>query len=295
MGPTEREYHADHNSQSWAYGPPGANGGWRDTPWAGESGPGPGLGPDHDNLYNLAPGGVIEEIEEGGTLPIDVEATLAANQDTTHNHPHHGRGRRGRRSSFMREYVNLMRDRERDNGVLGLVDRERDRELDRNMVDRESASRRDLRMMALLDRERDRDRGGTDLMDLLDRELERRRDLRPEEVGKGHKARKESDGGQGGGLKAEIEALRKDFNKLLRNLPATKSDGRPKKGRRGVSGRTSVASRSSGQQQPFTAGDIDFSHGDDAASDDDGGDDDGDEDEDKNDESEGSESSWVHR
>lgn len=290
--PTERECHADYSTQNWAYGPPEANGSWRDTPWAG----GPGPGADNNPPYNLAPGGVVEEIEEGGTLPAAIATSLAADQDVIHNHYHlgdrrHRRGGRERRDSlFMREYANLTRDRERDDGVLGLVDRERDRELDRNMVDRESANRRDLRMMALLDRERERDRGGADLMGLLERELERRHDLRPGEGGKRLKAREESYSREERGLRTEIEALRKDFKKLLRNPPATSSTG-PRKGRHGVSGSTSVASRSLGHQRPSMAVDIEFSRGDDAASDSGGSDDDEDENEDKKDEYEDSESS----
>lgn len=269
---TQRACHADPSSQSWAYGPLEANGDWRGTPWAH------GSGPDTlNNPFNLAPGGVVEEVEEGGTLP-PVAVT------TDRRHGHRGRGRRG--SPFIREYANLMRNVERDDAVLGLVDRERDRELDRNMVDRESANRRDLRMMALLDRERERDRGGTDLMDLLERELERRRDLTPGQAGK------QSDVWEGEGLRAEIEALRRDLKKLLRDPPATKSGSGPKK-RHGVSGNTGIASRSSGRQRPSTTLGVVFGSGDDTTSEDDGGGVEDGEDEDKDDDHEGSESPWA--
>lgn len=211
---------------------------------------------------------MVEEIEEGGTLPAAIAPTIApaigADQDVTHNHYHlseqrrrGGRGRRG--TSFMREYADLVRSRDRDDGVLGLVDRERDRELDRNMVDREVASRRDLRMMAMLDRERERDRGGTDVMGLLERELERRRDLRPQQSDKKLKHKAGSESGDEGWLRAEIEALRKDFKKLLRDAPVTAIGHGSKNSRRDIPGGTSIASRSAGRQRPPAPVDIQFS------------------------------------
>lgn len=267
--------------QNWAYGPPGNNGGgWRDTPWSGRFG---GHSGSADNPYNLAPGGVVEETEEGGTLPANVAniATVTADQvDATHNHYHIGdgrqrsRGRRGggRRAEFIREYANLTRERDRDDGVLGLVDRERDRELDRNMVDRDLASRRDLRMMSMLDRERERDRGGTDVMGLLERELDRRRDMQPDESKK-LKAREESSSEDEGGLRAEIEALRKDFKRLLRGPPAAANSTGAKQSKCNMSGGMSAASRSLGQQKS-SAVDVQFNRRDSARKrSEDGGDD----------------------
>lgn len=215
---------------------------------------------------------MVEEIEEGGTLPAAIAPTIAADQDVTHNHYHlsdqrrcGGRGRRG--TSFMREYADVIRSHDRDDGVLSLVDRERDRELDRNMVDREVASRRDLRMMAMLDRERERDRGGTDVMGLLERELERRRDLRPQQSGKKLKLKAGSESGDEGWLSAEIEALRKDFKKLSRDAPVTIIGHGSKNNRRDVPGGTSIASRSSGRQRPPGSVDIHFSPAEDVPSD----------------------------
>lgn len=217
------------------------------------------------NPYNLQPGGVVEEIEEGGTLPI-VAATVA-DGDVTHKHYHLGRGRdrrRGRSRDFMREYASLTRERDRNDGVLGLVDRERDRELDRNMVDREVASRRDMRMMGLLDRERERDRGGTDVMNLLERELERRRDLRPSnDSAKESKVREACDSDDDGDLKAEIEALREDFKRLMKSPPAIRSGKALNRGSGRASG-TSLRSRVAGLQRPGAAVEIQFGCGDDA-------------------------------
>lgn len=231
---------------------------------------------------------MVEEVEEGGTLPANVATVTSDQVDATHNHLHIGanrrrsRGRRGatRRGEFIREYANLTRDRDRDreDGVLGLVDRERDRELDRNMVDRDLASRRDLRMMSMLDRERERDRGGTDVMGLLERELDRRRDWRPGESRQKLKARKESGHADEECLRAEIEALRKDFRLLLGTPPPTASSNGTKQGKRNISGGMSAASRSSGPQKS-SAVDVQFNHGDGARRcDEDGGEDDDDDD-----------------
>lgn len=229
---------------------------------------------------------MVEEIEEGGTLPAAIAPTIAADQDVTHNHyhlsdrrRHGGRGRKG--TSFMREYAALERSRDRDDGVLGLVDRERDRELDRNMVDREVASRRDLRMMAMLDRERERDRGGTDVMGLLERELERKRDPRPQQIGKKSRLKVGSKSEDEGWLRAEIEALRKDFKKLSRAAPVTATGHVSKNNRRDIPGGTSIASRSSGRQGLPGPVDIQFSSTANGPSDNGGGDDDEDDEDDE--------------
>lgn len=153
----------------------------------------------------------------------------------------------------------------RDQGVLSLVNRERDRELDRNMVDRQTADKerdrefqrslldretmkqRDSRLLTLLDRERDRDRGGKDIMELLDHELERRRDLRPgDSNGQGQmrlKAITESDD-ESEGLRAEMEALRGEFKKLMQSSSTSRGAVGAQKSRRGDSLVSSLASQS---------------------------------------------------
>lgn len=238
--------------QNWAYGPPGTNGGsnngagWRDTPWSRANNSNP------SNPYNLGPGGVLEEIEEGGTLPANMTTNPAATvaavtaDGAAHNHYHVGSGKRHRSRSprgFSRHYADYARARDRDGGVLELVDRERDRELDRNMVDRETANRRDLRMLALLDWERERDRAGVDVMGLLDRELDRRRDRTCGNTSaKKSRARRESGDGKEGGLEAEIEALRKDFKRLMKSPPVVRDGEGAASGGRAVGSRGTVRS-----------------------------------------------------
>lgn len=151
--------------------------------------------------------------------------------------------------------------------MLGLLDRERDRELDRNMVDREMAKRRDDRLLSLLDRERERDRGGADVLNLLERELDRRRDLKF--GGKEDKAttkrlrakdeKEESDAG--GGLRAEVRALRNDFKKLLKKKDPVASRGETearKKGDRGRSGGTKASWSSGRPRRPSTVVEVQF-------------------------------------
>lgn len=166
----------------------------------------------------------------------------------------------------MREYASLTRERDRNDGVLGLVDRERDRELDRNMVDREVASRRDMRMMGLLDRERERDRGGTDVMGLLERELERKRDVRLPHSTKKLKAKEEPDSDDDRGLRAEIEALRKDFKRLMKSPSTPRNGNGSDRGSSGASG-TRPRSRVAGRQRPSAVVEVQFSPGDDAEDD----------------------------
>lgn len=226
------------NSNNWAYGPDG----WRDPPWRyGGPGGGGGAGlPGH-----LGPGGTISEIEEGRTAPAPAPAITPAAAATAGGHgvQHHhyhlgdGRGRGGHRHGrhpgrygaedaaaaaavAAAAYEGGARERERRDGFLGLVDRERDREMDRHVINQDALNAREARTLALLDRERDRDRGGVDVVGLLGRELDRRRGVRP-----GGDAGGRDDGGDGGdtgggderlagGLRSEIEALRKDLSRL---------------------------------------------------------------------------------
>lgn len=168
----------------------------------------------------------------------------------------------------------------RDQGVLSLVNRERDRELDRNMVDRQIADRerdrefqrslldrettkqRDSRLLALLDRERDRDRGGKDIMELLDHELERRRDLRPgDSDDRGQmrlKAKGESDA-ESEGLRAEMEALRSEFKKMMQSSSTSRGAVGAQKSRRGDSLVSGLASRS--LERRDSSADIQHTHG----------------------------------
>lgn len=168
----------------------------------------------------------------------------------------------------------------RDQGVLSLVNRERDRELDRNMVDRQIADRerdreyhrslldrettkqRDSRLLTLLDRERDRDRGGKDIMELLDHELERRRDLPPGKTNdQGQmklKTRGESDN-ESGGLRAEVEALRRDFKELMQSTSTSREAVGAKRFRQEDPLVSSTASQSLERRDP--AADIQYTHG----------------------------------
>lgn len=209
-------------------------------------------------------------MEEGGTLSANATVPAVAglgNSDVTHNHYHVGDGqggkKRGRSSDRhrlgTREYANVLRERERNDGVLGLVDRERDRELDRNMVDREMAKRRDDRLLSLLDRERKRDRGGTDVLNLLERELDRRRDLKSSGDTMRISRAKEEKSNEAG-LRAEIRALQKDLKKLLKTPIASRSCSEAKKGSRGRSGGTRT-SCSSGRRRPSTAVEVQFDSG----------------------------------
>lgn len=221
--------------------------------------------------YNLAPGGVVEEVEEGGTLPA-----AAAVADRMHNHYHIGFNRRSSRSRkrsdirvYMRDegvpsLVNRERDRELDRDKVDrqIADRERDREFHRSLLDRETTKQRDSRLLTLLDRERDRDRGGKDIMELLDHELERRRDLRP---GDGNdrtqmklKARRESDY-ENDGLRAEVEALRRDFRKLMQSTSTSRAAVGAKRSRQEDPLVSGLASQLLEGQDP--SADIEYTHG----------------------------------
>ncbi|KAG8161179.1 hypothetical protein KVR01_009443 [Diaporthe batatas] len=142
----------------WRYGGPNGN---------QNSGPGDTVGP----------GGTIEEVEEGGTapaqppttvqptavLPVPV-ATPAAIDPYDHYHlSDEERGGRGRRRRSRHSRRRRHRD-DVDNGMLGLVERERRRDSERQMADADASHRREAMMMELMERarrgDRDRDRAG---------------------------------------------------------------------------------------------------------------------------------------
>lgn len=170
---------------SWAYGPDGS----RNSPWR-YGGPN---GNTHNGPNAIDPGGTIEEVEEGGTAPVQSAqaqalpatavlpvATAAAVdpydqqlQQQPHTHYHlndddDGRLRRRRhgRSRGRRRHYNGDGDVEDGdgNGILRLVERERRRDSERQMADADASHRREAMMMGLVDRERERererDRGG---------------------------------------------------------------------------------------------------------------------------------------
>ncbi|ROW10259.1 hypothetical protein VMCG_01942 [Cytospora schulzeri] len=229
----------NNNHPNWAYGPNG----WHNPPWRYGNGLGGGNTGYHPTT-NLEPGGTIEEIEEGrtGTAPVPIPApvpaailtTNSSDQDAQqHNHYHpndgHDHGHRRRRRGHRQRGRHQQQQQQRRDGFLGLMDRERDREMDRHMINQDALNAREGRTLALLDRERDRDRdrdrGDTAvvMMDLLGRELNRRRGLRPGRDADGGEdddldgvgERRGGGGGEGGGgLRREIEALRKDLSML---------------------------------------------------------------------------------
>lgn len=218
---------------------------------------------------NLAPGAVVEEVEEGGSLPA-----LAAGGGA-HNHYHIGTD--GRDSSRRRG--------KDDRNVLGLVDRERDRELERQILDRnltgardwadhrdwnsrewaerEAAWKRDQQILKLLDKDRERDqRSANRITGVLDEELSRSRLVNPEvyktekaprKYVKKLKAGKEPNDSQNAGLMSEMEALREDFQKLLRSSSNTSSAAGGSKVKRGdfaVSGTTARRGRQESSPVP---------------------------------------------
>lgn len=194
---------------------------------------------------------MVEEIEEGGTLPANATATPAAvpiagyttNQDISHNYYHLGNNSRRRERAQHRDFVQTYA--------------ERDRELDQNMVDREVAARRDMRMLELLDRERDR--GGTDVIDLLNQELDRRRDIKSSSTSK--KARvDESDNGNEAELRAEIKTLRKDLRRLLKGTSRGQYGTGSKNARTNDTGTSSAVSQVSCAPRTSAARDIRLSH-----------------------------------
>lgn len=215
----------------------------------------------------------MEEVEEGGTLPATAATATVA--DRTHNHYHmeaNGRSwrssRRGDIRSYMRDrgvlgLLNRERDRELDRNMVDrqAADRERDRELDRNMMDREIAKQRDHELLALLDRERDRDRGGRDLIELLGRELERRWNLRRETsaIHRSKEGFRASDSEDREGPEAEVEALRSDFKKLMKVTSKTRGSIETKTTNRGASPVSNLVSQPPGCLKP--SADIKFVHG----------------------------------
>lgn len=163
----------------------------------------------------------------------------------------------------MLSLVNRERDRELDRNMVDrqTADRERDREFQRSLLDRETTKQRDSRLLTLLDRERDRDRGGKDIMDLLDHELERRRDLRPGNSNDRRQMRLKASGesdNESEGLRAEMEALRGEFKKLLQSTSTSRGAAGAQKSRRD-SLVDSLVSRSLEQRDP--SADIQQIHG----------------------------------
>lgn len=224
----------NNSNNNWAYGPDG----WRNSPWL-YGGPGGGGNAGYPPLNAIGPGGTIEEVEEGRTAPPAPALTPAAiiTSDAPppqHHHSHyhlggggggggscgthrHGRRRNRRGARYEEDYRYRDRDREqqRRDGFLGLTDREGDRVMERNDVVSQEAmmNAREGRALAL-----------------LDRELDRRRGWGPGEGAGGRKGgdggdgnddddNDESEGGEGkerrGGLRREIEALRKDLSRLV--------------------------------------------------------------------------------
>lgn len=163
---------------------------------------------------------------------------------------------RERDREFDRDMMDRKIAKQRDQRLLALLDREMERELNGAMVDRETTKQRDNRLLTLLDRERDRDRRGKGIMELLDQELERSRDFHPGDRSSDRsktrlEAREESSNDSDEGLRAEIEALRNDFKKLMRSASTKSGDavqiGKARRGGTAVSGGTS---RSSVRQEP---------------------------------------------
>ncbi|KAJ4417579.1 hypothetical protein N0V82_006052 [Gnomoniopsis sp. IMI 355080] len=281
--------------QDWVFGPPGRNANWRDTPWS--SGANSGL-----NAHNLATGAIVEEIGEGGILPA--VSALTDRTHNHYHIGSNGRSRRSSRRRGLRDcmwdhgilgLVNRERDREldrnmvnrqaadrerdrefdqdmvdrdiakqRDQHLLALLDRERERQLNGAMVDRETTKQRDNHLLMLLDRERDRDRGGKGIIESLEQELERRRDLHPRNRSSDRsktrlEPREESSNESDEGLRAEIEALRNDFKKLMGSASKSVNAVETKKTRRGIAAVSSGTLRSSGRQEP--SADIRFAPG----------------------------------
>ncbi|KUI56032.1 hypothetical protein VP1G_03437 [Cytospora mali] len=198
-------------SNDWAYAPTG----WNNSPWRYGSPGGNGGYP------NIGPSGTIEEIGENTTAPAPTATLpiatgiLTSDQDVQHDHYHnHYHNHRRRHSDLYGEIYEGLRDRERRDGFLGLMDRERDREMDRHIINQDALTAREARTLALLDRERDRDRGNTTVMDLLDRELNRRRGMRPGKDADSRDDDSEAEGERGQGLRREIEALRRDLSRM---------------------------------------------------------------------------------
>ncbi|KAG6355512.1 hypothetical protein INS49_003474 [Diaporthe citri] len=237
VGTTPTVHHEDEywgpgrtgNVPSWAYGPDGS----RNSPWR-YGGPNGNTtsGPDA-----LDPGGTIEEVEEGGTAPVQAAQTLPTaavlpvaatdpydvQQPHTHYHLNDDNGR-SRRHGHSRSHGRHRRRRDDDNdgdGILRLVDRERRRDSERQMADADASHRREAMMMGLVERDRDRDRdrdrggggsAGLDARDvlavLLDGEVERRRRERGREDIAG-------ESGGGDGWKGALDALSRRVDEMV--------------------------------------------------------------------------------
>lgn len=231
---TEEQTHPQRSNTvpNWAYGPDGSrNSSWR---YGGPNGNTNG-GPDA-----IDPGGTIEEVEEGGTAPVQTAQTLPATavlplataaathpydvqQPHTHYHLNDDNGRR-RTGRHGRSHGHRRRDYNDDDGILRLVDRERRRDSERQMADADASHRREAMMMGLVDRERDRERdhgggGGSgaalDARDvlgmLLDREAERRR----EDAVAGGRGGSFVGGDGGDGWKGALDALSRRVDEMV--------------------------------------------------------------------------------
>lgn len=228
---------------SWAYGPDGS----RNSPWRYG---GPNGNTSH-GLDAIDPGGTIEEVEEGGTAPVQSAqaqtlsatavlpvATAAAvdphgqqlqQQPYTHYHLNDDddgsrrRTRRHGRSRGRRRRYNGDGDVEDGGGILRLVERERRRDSERQMADADASHRREAMMMGLVDRERDRGGGGgggAGLLDardvlnvLLDGEAERRRRRGDTAVERGGVP--PGGGGDGEGWKGALDALSRRVDEMV--------------------------------------------------------------------------------
>lgn len=216
---------SNSNSNSWAYGPDG----WRTSPWRYGSGPGRGGG----GYPVVEPGGTIEEIEEGraaAAAPAALTAVpmapgmLSSEQDVQHNHYYH----HPRPGDHHRCHSHNHSHSRRNCPFDTLYEAVRD--------DRDNRELRDG-FLRLMDRERDRDRGGANLAGPLDRELNRRRGLRSGRDADGRDGGNEAEGEgeESGGLRKEIEALKKDLGRLTTGREGKASLRRSKGNRAGFS------------------------------------------------------------
>lgn len=143
-------------------------------------------------------------------------------QPHTHYHLNDDNGRRRRRHghshSHGRSHGRRRRDFNDDDGILRLVDRERRRDSERQMADADASHRREAMMMGLVDRERDRERGGSAGLDardvlgmLLDREAGRRR----EDAAVAGERGGSSGGGDVDGWKGALDALSRRVDEMM--------------------------------------------------------------------------------
>ncbi|KAH8779996.1 hypothetical protein F5883DRAFT_613110 [Diaporthe sp. PMI_573] len=217
-------------------------------------------GPD-----TVGPGGTIEEVEEGGTAPSAAAAqqplsTTAIvpvpmapagpiaidpyDQQPQHTHHYHLNNDDDRRRKRSRHAQHGHHSRRRwwrrgdevDDGVLGLVERERRRDSERQMADADASHRREAMMMELMERarrgERDRDRdggrgaGGLDARDILGVLLDdvaERRGRREGQRGNG--------AGEGGGESGGDDRWKGALDALSRRVDEMVLSGREEKER----------------------------------------------------------------